>query len=76
MRAINVTLEEKKCATMKTTIELIQTKLRAMFGMQAAGDENAVQEEQQKINERFTIREDQGSESSSDQDEGASKEDD
>ncbi len=44
MRAINVTLEEKKCATMKTTIELIQTKLRAMFGMQAAGDENMAQE--------------------------------
>ena len=54
---------------MKTTIELIQTKLRAMFGMQAAGDENMAQEEQQKTNDRFTIREDLGSESSSDEEE-------
>ncbi len=38
-----------------------------MFGMQAAGDENMAQEEQQKINERFNIREDLGSESSSDE---------
>jgi hypothetical protein len=33
VRAISVTLDEKKCATMKTTIDLIQTKMRAMFGM-------------------------------------------
>ena len=36
--AINVQLDEKKCATMKTTIELILMKLRAKFGMQGEHD--------------------------------------
>lgn len=34
--AINVQLDEKKCATMKSTIELIQMKLRAMLGMESS----------------------------------------
>ena len=36
--AINVQLDEKKCATMKATIELILMKLRAKFGMQGEHD--------------------------------------
>ena len=38
VKAINVQLDEKKCATMKSTIELIQMKLRAMLGMEVSGD--------------------------------------
>ena len=68
VKAINVPLDEKKCATMKATISLIQTKLRAMFGMQASNEDNfGVSHEEQKDNVRFEIEEDS---QSSDQDEG------
>ena len=39
-RAVTIPLDEKKCATMKTTIALIQSKLRTMFGMQALNEDN------------------------------------
>ena len=38
--ALSIVLEAKKCATMKNTIELIQLKLKMMFGMQVDGDGN------------------------------------
>ena len=36
--ALSIVLDAKKCATMKNTIELIQLKLKMMFGVQVDGD--------------------------------------
>lgn len=33
-------LDDKKCATMKTTIEFIQTKMRGKLGMGSTGNAN------------------------------------
>ena len=40
VNAIPIQLDEKKCGTMKVTIELIQMKLRTMFGYQSMHDDN------------------------------------
>ena len=37
VKAINIQLDEKKCATMKSCIELIQMKLRAILGLDVTG---------------------------------------
>ena len=36
--ALSIVLDAKKCATMKNTIELIQLKLKMIFGVQVDGD--------------------------------------
>ena len=63
--AINVTLDEKKCATMKTTIELILMKLRAKFGMQGEHDifGYRIKDDDEALeSEKFAIYEDGSSE--------------
>ena len=51
-KAIYVILDEKKCATMKTTIELIQMKLRTELNM---GTESDHRVEEQKDGQRYMI---------------------
>lgn len=36
VKAVSVVLDDKKCATMKQTIDMIQMKLRSQFGMQGS----------------------------------------
>ena len=64
VKAIDVNLDHKKCATMKTTIELIQTVLRGRFGMTVTSDIDYRGTDGNKISDEFRLRVPEASESS------------
>lgn len=67
-KSIMVILDEKKCATMKNTIELIQLKLRAQFGMSGLTENQGPDDQEEEDNNEFGINEEQSSSDQSDSD--------